>query len=236
MFSGQALHHFLFFLLYGLLNAVGFFLTGRFLHIMLVWNVLLAAIPVYLAHQSLRWQAKHKVLSVLFGLGWLLFWPNAYYMVTDFIHIAFRPFYQDQPYLGVVYSTNLQPWSMLLCIGIGMVYASLCGAVSQLSMARRVRARFGQAAAVGFVVLCSGLCGVALYIGRFLRINSWDVLQPWNILRAFLNTDLPFRFSAGIVTLFAGYALAITAVVGLFLYANPAHALSEEGAPHESKR
>ena len=62
--------------------------TGRPDHIFLAWNLFLAWIPFVLAlalYDRARRRSSPAILGAL-ACGWLLFFPNAPYILTDMIH------------------------------------------------------------------------------------------------------------------------------------------------------
>lgn len=142
-------------------------------YITLVWNLFLAWIP-YLSslwadrlHQRQPPQWWYLIIP---GALWLLFFPNAPYIVTDFGHLRERP-------------------SIPLWYDIGMLtsfaWTGLFLAVFSLqTMQRLVRHYVGSALSWIFVIIVFGLSGLGIYLGRFLRWNSWDMfLRPKEILR-----------------------------------------------------
>jgi len=139
--------------------------TGRFGYSFLVWNLFLAWLPMMLALLACeKYQATGgrdwRFLSL--AAAWLLFFPNAPYIFTDLIHLTTR-FY---PYFWVDLSL------ILLCALTGLVL----GFVSLYLMQSVVRQMLGRAASWLFIVAVAGLTGFGIYLGRFLRFNSWDVL------------------------------------------------------------
>jgi uncharacterized membrane protein len=91
---------------------------------------------------------------------WLLFFPNAPYLVTDWLY--------------------LPGWTRELWYGIGlMITFSMCGlmlAVVSLYLVHCVvDAAYGRAAGWCVAIVSIGLSGVGIFLGRFLRLNSWDV-------------------------------------------------------------
>jgi uncharacterized membrane protein len=99
-------------------------------------------------------------------LLWLLFFPNAPYILTDLLHLAHpRP---DVPLW----------FDMLLIIWFAWT-GLLLGLVSLFLMHGIVIREFGRVIGWGFVLAVGILSGLGVYIGRFLRWNSWDLLlQP----------------------------------------------------------
>jgi uncharacterized membrane protein len=136
----------------------------------LVWNLLLAAIPVALA-AGLRRLATTSIptsaLAPVFVL-WLLFLPNAPYLVTDLVHLG------DQRAPLVVDA---------LMLSTAAVAGVLAGLLSLALVESAVRARIGPRAAVATVALAIPLASLGVYLGRVLRWNSWDALaEPWKVL------------------------------------------------------
>ena len=105
-----------------------------FLYVMLAWNILLATLPLFFINFSLLQVKNNKyVWEVVFGILWLVFFPNSVYMITDFIHISNEKimWYEDVARYsvnnGAMYSHNIMNWMKLLVIGIGVVYGLLIG-------------------------------------------------------------------------------------------------------------
>ncbi|WP_257875798.1 DUF1361 domain-containing protein [Latilactobacillus sakei] len=130
----------------------------------LIWNIILALIPFDL---SLLWRLfKNSRWRYLIGVVWLLFFPNALYMITDFSHLSS---------IGVGLSTAFQfvEYAILaggIFIGVTLGLTSLF-ILYPLFIPNHQRL-INQVATFGVLSVCSS---VAIYIGRFLRINSWDV-------------------------------------------------------------
>jgi uncharacterized membrane protein len=139
--------------------------SGR--HLGLIWNLFLAWIPfilAYLAHAvSWRRAALYLVLPLIAFL-WLIFFPNAPYMLTDLQDLARRA--AGAP---LWYDVIVVVW----CTWTGM----LLGVISLYLMQDLVVRTFGRAAGWIFVFVISALSSFGIYIGRFVRLNSWDILQ-----------------------------------------------------------
>ncbi len=179
----------------------------------LAWNLALAWIPLALAY-ALVAQLKHKAWSSWTGIAlsivWLLFLPNSFYMVSDYIHL------QDIPRTNVLYDSLT--FTVFILNGLILGYTSLYMVQAQL------RKRVSNLQAEAFAAVMLLLCSFAIYLGRDLRWNSWDVLvNPAGILfdvseriidplahpAAFTTTLMFFVFLAGLYWVLLRLAQAI---------------------------
>jgi uncharacterized membrane protein len=152
-------------------------------HGFMVWNVFLAAVPVVLALLLFRRRA-HRSYVWWCGLGaWVLFLPNAPYVLTDVMHM--------------VDDVQAAP-SRLHAYEVLVIYAALFGAgltcyVISLQLFRRFMHRAAPSAVVAPVMLgLHGLCVVGIYLGRVLHLNSWDaVLAPHDVAASLLRVPRP---------------------------------------------
>jgi uncharacterized membrane protein len=165
------------------LLAVGLF-AGRvyrsrtIIFFFLLWNLFLAWIPylssLWADHLHRRHPHRWWVL-ILPGVLWLAFFPNAPYIVTDFWHLQERapvPMWYD---IGMLSAFALS--------GLFLAVFSL------RTMQHLVRTYTGPVASWLFVAAVLGLGGLGIYLGRFLRWNSWDLLlHPRGVL-----TDVAIR-------------------------------------------
>jgi uncharacterized membrane protein len=138
----------------------------------LVWNLVLAWIPYgssMLADGLYRSSPRKWWWLIPPGMIWLLFFPNAPYLLTDFFHLEPR---YDSPYW----------YDMLLLIAFS--FTGIFLAVASLrTMQRLVSAYAGRYVGWAFATFALILGGVGIYLGRFERWNSWDMLtQPERIL------------------------------------------------------
>jgi len=154
-------------------------LTGRPQYLFLLWNLFLAALPFALSaalYLAARPPGARLLLPV--GLVWLLFFPNAPYLVTDLFHLEPRP--------GVPYWYNLALIMSCAWNGLMLAFASL------LDMHALVRQRLGFVAGWVFAAIALGLSAFGVYLGRYLRYNSWDILSNpftlfYDIVQRFLH-------------------------------------------------
>ena len=138
----------------------------------LVWNLILAWIPFFSSLWADHLNRRHPGrwwLLLLPCLAWLVFFPNAPYIVTDFWHLQARP-----------------PVPLWYDIGMLATFAltGLLLAVYSLRIVHDlVRQRLGPVLGWLFAGAVVGLGGLGVYLGRFLRWNSWDLfLHPRGVL------------------------------------------------------
>ena len=171
------------------------------LYFMMGWNVLLAVLPLTAVLGCERAQRAGKTGTVLFlGLLWFLFFPNSVYMPTDMLHLSGEAFYTDNgPYAPVTFARDIVLWLRLMLIAGGIWTSLMLGMESLRRAAALVCGRFGKAAEAAFTVGTVIAAGYGVYIGRFLRLNSWDVLRPIWLMRTVLQGSNRFAllFSAG---------------------------------------
>jgi uncharacterized membrane protein len=147
--------------------------SHSFRDISLLWNLFLAWIPFGLAlliYDRHRRGARLASLGAL-GLLWVVFFPNAPYIVTDF------------RYLDIADHTANAFWYEGLLIGTAASTGLLLGFMSLYLIQAIVRRAAGARYAWLFVFVALGLSSVGVYLGRVLRWNSWDVfVRPGSLL------------------------------------------------------
>ena len=135
-------------------------ISNELTFIFLAWNLFLAWIPFALSQRLHVLKNKWK-LFFLIG-GWLLFLPNAPYIITDFLHLKQRC---PVPY-----------WYDILLLFSAALNGLLLGLLSLLTVEKFLLNRYGNRIS-GFIILCSFfLCSFGIYMGRYLRWNSWDII------------------------------------------------------------
>lgn len=131
----------------------------------LVWNLFLAWLPLLFAlwlARVLRVKLWSSWEALAASMLWLLFLPNSFYMVSDFIHL------QNISTVDLLYDTVMFT---------AFIYLSLILGFSSLYLVHiELKKRYSQPEAAGWVALVLLLASFAIYLGRDLRWNSWDVL------------------------------------------------------------
>jgi uncharacterized membrane protein len=132
-------------------------------HGAIAWNLLLAWIPFALAlvvYERARTGASNWSIAALATL-WLLFLPNAPYLVTDLKHVGSGG---GVPVLYDVVLLSAAAWTGLLL-----------GLTSLFLMHALARRFIGGVNAWAVVVAVLALSSFGIYLGRVQRWNSWDV-------------------------------------------------------------
>jgi uncharacterized membrane protein len=189
--------------------------TGNVNFRYLIWNLFLAWIPFALAVFVYdRWRRRRGgALLVTLAALWLLFFPNAPYIATDFVHLRHDPL---SPYWYDAVTIAAFAW-----MGVMLGFASL------YLMQTVVRQWLGVAAGWIFAFVAIALGSLGIYLGRFLRLNSWDALEHPSVLPRILHAVArdPFAYQEAIgvtvlftvVLSFAYFLLYNFAAVGLEL-------------------
>jgi uncharacterized membrane protein len=142
------------------------YLSGGLTYSFLIKNLFLAWLPYGFALVanflfSREWRFWPGIL--FFSGLWLLFLPNAPYIITDFLHLQPRsgvPLWYDVGFIMSIALTGL-------FLGIASLRA-VHGIIHHLA---------GPVIGWGFALSAIALSGIGVYLGRFLRWNSWDVID-----------------------------------------------------------
>jgi uncharacterized membrane protein len=136
--------------------------SASFSYFFLLWNIFLAFIPLKMS-TLLTKQKKVNVYSILFFVLWLLFFPNSLYLITDLIHLEQRQ--------------NIPLWydALLLytCASAGLIMAFISLYKIESFLDGKINDRLKNVV----VSFCLFLGSFGVYLGRFLRWNSWNVLS-----------------------------------------------------------
>ncbi|MCB9246308.1 MAG: DUF1361 domain-containing protein [Flavobacteriales bacterium] len=138
-------------------------------YLFLLWNLFLAYVPWFIA-TLIRTGNPAIINFVLLGV-WLLFFPNAPYLITDFIHLHLRPSYDFWLDLSIFFSFALN--------GMAIGFLSLHRVFKWL--------KSNSSKWLAWLITHSALTlsAFGIYLGRIERWNSWDLLvQPDTLLRA----------------------------------------------------
>jgi uncharacterized membrane protein len=133
-----------------------------------IWNTFLAVMPL-LFSRKLASLEKCRFRAILLIAGWLVFFPNAPYMITDLFHYSIRP--------------PVPQWFDLLLVTSAAWNGLFLGILSLMQVEHFLSIHFKKSVVTICIFTSTILCGYGVYIGRFLRYNSWDVAtNPREIL------------------------------------------------------
>jgi uncharacterized membrane protein len=134
----------------------------------LLWNLALAWVPFVFAGLAYSLAPARRaylwVLVVLSAVVWLAFFPNAPYILTDFLHLGS---------MGDI----VPGWYDVLMLYWFAWTGLMLGIVSLYLMQEIVARGLGAVAGWVFVVVVAGVGSLGIYLGRFLRWNSWDIVR-----------------------------------------------------------
>jgi len=177
------------------------------LHGFMVWNLYLAAIPTVLALLLFRRPARMGAGWWMTFVVWFLFLPNAPYVLTDVVHMSsdLRRAHSDKH----VY--------LVLATYAVFAAAGLVSYVVSMQLFRRFLHRVVPSRVVApILVAVHGLCVIAMYLGRVVRLNSWDVLiEPGRVLESILRVPHPFTVVLlAAMFVIVGAGAYVTATIG----------------------
>ena len=178
------------------------------LAVMLVWNCFLAFLPSLFSRHAVSCREAGRRSWLLWAVLWLVFWPNTFYIVTDVAHFTGNTFLREIPYQGTIYAENLGLWAKGAMIAAAILYGALNGIVSELLLESRVVSAANRGKSLLFRAACSLLGETGIYLGRFLRLNSWDVLQPPKIIARLQTVGQDGNFLPGFIGIYAFFIFA----------------------------
>ncbi|GAB3315048.1 DUF1361 domain-containing protein [Larkinella ripae] len=169
---------------------------------MLSWNLFLAWIPL-IAALVLREGLENRQLprwALWPGLAfWLLFLPNSPYIITDLFHV--RSVSEETVWFDTM--------MIFMCALTGL----LTGLYSQLLIHRMLQPRLGHRQTWAVMIGCLLLTSFGVYLGRYIRLNSWDLFtNPLDLAQligqSLVNSfalKLTLSYTFALVTLYTGF-------------------------------
>jgi uncharacterized membrane protein len=147
-----------------LLVTIRIFSTGTLTFIFLNWNLFLAFIPYAISSfaEFNTGRVRHRGRFAVLLAAWLLFIPNSFYIITDLFHLGIStvPLWFD---LALLLSFA---WNGLLL-----------GVLSVRQIERIIHSLWPRFHELFFLLPIMFLNALGVYIGRYLRFNSWDVVS-----------------------------------------------------------
>lgn len=125
----------------------------------LAWVSLLVIVVLAKRLKTTRWQSGQNILLTIV---WLAFLPNAWYVLTDFIHV-YPNGEISQLYDIVLISTLVFSGFAIGLTGLSLFYKEICR-------------RYNPGTSILLTEAVILLSSFAVFLGRDLRWNTWDVL------------------------------------------------------------
>lgn len=155
-----------------LLLVIVSFYSHNYSFLYFIWNLFLSWVPLALSI-TLIYILKNKLWSswsaLFMSFVWLIFIPNSFYMISDFVHLIEVP-------------TNYLLYFVIAFTAI-IYSASINGYISLYLIHRELKKRLRPGTSWLVVAIICLISSYAIYIGRVLRWNSWDILiNPGGVL------------------------------------------------------
>ncbi|HTP58155.1 MAG TPA: DUF1361 domain-containing protein [Spirochaetia bacterium] len=172
-------------------------------YLFLIWNLALAFFPWLVTSVAVLRDVKSRAAILLIAAVWLLFFPNCLYILTDLIHL---------------HRTESAPLWLDLILVLSFAWAGLCfGFVSLMDIEHFLRKRFNaDRRMVAVLSVCMiYLAAFGVYVGRFWRWNSWDLLgNPADLMHFMFD-----RFTdAGNTYRVSGFTLLMGTLLNLMYF------------------
>lgn len=170
-------------------------ITHSIFYFFLLWNLILGAVPYLILAFA---KQKRKVLEnpktrILVFISWLLFLPNSFYILTDFVHLK-----KGNPALF---------WFDLILLFSFASLGFLFGLLAIQEYKNCFSLFYSKKTINTSILIISLLSGFGIYLGRFLRFNSWNILtNPFQLIIDSFHC------------LFSTEAILFSALYGSFIY------------------
>ena len=149
-----------------LLSILRVLIWNKFGALYILWNVFLAFIPFVISLILIKLITEKKSTPTFLSVGvflWILFIPNAHYIITDLIHVGEIRQVPDIYDAFLLFSGAL----------IGLFF----GLYSLSHMEQIIKVRFSNKIASITMPIIFLLIGFGIYIGRFMRFNSYNYIE-----------------------------------------------------------
>ncbi len=150
----------------GFLAFVRMYITGTTFFSAFVWNLILAFLPYIFALGHTTWKGKWRWILLFL---WFVFLPNSFYILTDFVHL---PRFPEMIYFDIVYIA-------------AMAFAGMVSGFASMELIHKEwNTKYHKHLSWFYMTIVVIISMIGVYMGRFLRFNSWDILHnPMHLLR-----------------------------------------------------
>lgn len=169
--------------------------TGKITYVSLIWNLFLAWLPYMISswmQQRTEVRKNNRKFAVL-AFVWLLFIPNSFYILTDLFHLGEH--------------NNVPMWFDLALIISFAWDGLLLGILSVRQMEKMVQRFLPGKHELLFIYPIMWLNALGVYIGRYPRFNSWDIItNPFGLsayILRMLGHPIQYKYAWGMVACFS---------------------------------
>lgn len=168
-------------------------------------NLLIASFTLLFVNLAI----KHKdnvIKKYIYLCGYVAFVPNTIYVITDIIHASnyeYLKYSNGKNYNEIIahYSTNIIHWAFILLLSIAILISLYMAYIS----IRKIEIYFiNKRYIMIYRATISSLIGIAIYMGRILRLNSWNIINPLKIIDKFKSSEHSLEF---IIIFILGFTL-----------------------------
>lgn len=147
------------------------------------WNLFLAWIPLWLTTFIFAFNSKNRISLTFIIIAWILFFPNSPYILIDLFHLKVR--------------NTIPVWYDLIVILSYTWTGLVCGFVSLNDIEKRLANYYKANLINSIVIIFLFISSFGVYLGRFLRWNSWDVLNnPFGLFNdIFIRIIYPLEYT-----------------------------------------
>lgn len=156
--------------------------ANNFRYIFLMWNLFLAWVPFQISLVISSTKKTNRWMKYFLLAAWLLFFPNALYIITDLLHLG----HDDG---------KVPLWFDVILLFTSSIASLVMAFVSLYNVEQFLRNNLKAKHVNKLIVGCLFLGSFGVYLGRFLRWNSWDIVaNPVSLL-----FEVAIRFSNPLV-------------------------------------
>jgi len=177
------------------------FILGVFLRngliIFLSWNMILALMVYVFSSIALELHERQfKWIWIVISIGlWILFFPNSFYILTDTIHFQNYEFFKYYPN---IYELKSYEWYVFFDITIAALISLKIGLMS-LEQIKKIVPNALKQYQLLLIIGLFFISSIGIYLGRFIRLNSWNIFDLTSIISGVLEH---FNFFVVFVLLF----------------------------------
>ncbi len=142
----------------------------------LLWNLFLAIIPYAISLQIKNniLIKRNKFLKLIYYFLWLGFFPNTFYLITDFVHLY--------------HSSSRQFIFDAILLSTFTIAGFYIGIASMNHIHTILKSKYSYRISVFIMIIICYSCAFGIYLGRILRFNSWDIIcNPIELIQSIIN-------------------------------------------------